>query len=57
MLVVLDVFLLEKAVLSAISKRFNAPYIVLGVLGILFDANLKHNVGAGLFSKPCSIIT
>ena len=49
-------FLLATAVRSAILKRFNDPYIVLGALSMLFDAYLKCDISTGLSSKSCSFI-
>ena len=42
-----ECFLLETTVLSAISNRFNTTSIALGALDMLFDTDLKHDIGAG----------
>ena len=52
MSVVLCVFLFETTVLNDILNRFQAHFIVLGTLGVKFVVDLKHNIGAGLFSNP-----
>ena len=49
-------FLLANAVRRDISKCFNSTSIVLGALSMLFDADLKCDIGDGLSSKPCSVI-